>query len=68
MRIPFATVLASMFIALSAALAQTTAPAPAPAPAAPATGGIGDYWWLIILALVIAVAAWYFMRGRGTRV
>jgi hypothetical protein len=67
MRIPFATVLASMFIAVSAALAQTTAPAPAPAPAAPA-GGIGDYWWLIILALVIAGAAWYFMRGKRTRI
>jgi hypothetical protein len=60
MRIPFATVLASW-------LAQTTGPAPAPAPAAPA-GGIGDCWWLIILALVIAVAAWYFMCGKRARI
>ena len=54
MRIPFATVLASMFIAVSAAFAQTTPSAPATG--APA-GGIGDWWWVFPVVLVVAVAA-----------
>ncbi len=50
-----------------AAQAQTT-PAPGTAPATPsapgATGGVGDYWWLIVLAVLGAAAIWYFQRGR----
>jgi LPXTG-motif cell wall-anchored protein len=53
--------LTTSMLAASAALA-TTSPAPG-TPAAP-TGGIGDYWWLIIVLVLVAVAIWYFMRGR----
>jgi hypothetical protein len=60
MPISLTTIMSFVFLAASGALAQTTAPSPAPA----ATGDFGDYWWLIVLVLVIAVAAWYFMRGR----
>ena len=51
------------------ALAQTT-----PAPTTPGTAasgaassatGIGNYWWLILVAIVAAAAIWYFMRGRS---
>lgn len=63
MGITFATILASVFFVISAALAQTPTPAPAPVPA-PATGGLANWWWVIVVALVIAVALWYFMRGK----
>ena len=48
--------------AASSALATTTAPT-SPAPGA-TSGGIADYWWLIIVLVLVAVAVWYFMRGR----
>jgi hypothetical protein len=53
--------LTTLTLAASAALA-TTSPAPG-TPAAP-TGGIRDYWWLIIVLVLVAVAIWYFMRSR----
>jgi len=68
------TAQASAFLWLviaSQALAQvTTAPTtPAPAqPTAPATthaAGGTNWLWLLILAALIAAAAWYFMRRRG---
>jgi LPXTG-motif cell wall-anchored protein len=58
--------LTAFLLTTSTALAQTTAQTPSPAPDA-ATGGIGDYWWLIVVAVLAALAIWYFTRGR-TRV
>jgi hypothetical protein len=52
--------LTAFALASSAALAQTAETAPATS-----TRGIADYWWLIIVLIVIAVAIWYFMRGRN---
>jgi LPXTG-motif cell wall-anchored protein len=46
---------------LAAPSLATTTPAPG-SPAA--TGGIGDYWWLIVVLVLVAVAIWYFMRAR----
>ncbi len=50
-----------------AALATTTAPGgtAGATPGATTGGGIGDYSWLIILLILVAVAIWYFMRGRN---
>ncbi len=63
------TGLATLVLASTSALATTTAPAPGgtagTTPGAPAAGSIGDYWWLIVLAILIAVAAWYFSRSRN---
>jgi hypothetical protein len=47
--------LTALLLTASTALAQTTAQTPSPAPDA-ATGGIGDYWWLIVV--VVLVAPW----------
>ncbi len=60
----------SLFVGLmltaSLAMAQTTDPATPAAPVAPvADGGVGDWWWLILVVALIAVAIWYFMRKRG---
>ena len=58
-----------MVLAVSSAWAQTPAPAPGatpPAGDAGATGdGFADYWWIILLVVIIAVAIWYFARGRN---
>jgi hypothetical protein len=45
--------LTALLLTASTALAQTTAQTPAPDAA---TGGIGDYWWLIVV--VVLVAPW----------
>ena len=58
--------LTAFLLTASRALAQATAQTPSPAPDA-ATGGIGDYWWLIVVVVLAALAIWYFTRGR-TRV
>ena len=55
--------LMAFVLTASTALAQTTAQTPSPAPDA-ATGGLGDYWWLIIVVVLVALAIWYFTRGR----
>ena len=55
--------LTALLLTASTALAQTTAQTPFPAPDA-ATGGIGDYWWLIVVVVLVALAIWYFTRGR----
>lgn len=52
------------------AWATTTAPTtPAPGTGSPPAGapvatdgGIGDYWWIILVVLIAAVAIWYFTR------
>jgi uncharacterized protein HemX len=58
-----------IFLAVSPAWAQTPAPAPGATPGSPpagATGGdIMDYWWVILLAVIIAAAVWYFSRVRN---
>lgn len=69
------SLIAFIFLAVSSAWAQTpapTTPAPGATPGSPpagdaaATGGdIGDYWWLIVLAIIVAAAIWYFSRSRG---
>jgi uncharacterized protein HemX len=68
------SLIAFIFLAVSSAWAQTpapTTPAPgatpggAPAGDAAAAGGIGDYWWLIVLVIIAAVAIWYFTRSRS---
>jgi hypothetical protein len=60
--------IAFIFLAISSAWAQTTAPAPGATPGAGGTagtsGGMADYWWVILLVVVIAAAIWYFSRGR----
>jgi LPXTG-motif cell wall-anchored protein len=53
--------LTALLLTASTALAQTTAQTPAPDAA---TGGIGDYWWLIVVVVLVALAIWYFTRGR----
>ncbi len=56
------TLVGPMLLIASYALAQTPAPG---APGAPA-GGLADYWWVILLVLIAAGAAWYFMKGRNS--
>ena len=61
-----ATLIGLIVMETSSALATTTAPGTAPGATPGATGGgIGDYWWTILVLLVIAAAIWYFMRGRN---
>jgi LPXTG-motif cell wall-anchored protein len=58
-----ATLSTLVMLVASSAWAQTTAPAPGGSTGAPATGsGIGDYWWLILIVVIAAIALWYFMR------
>jgi uncharacterized protein HemX len=56
-----------IFLTVSSAWAQTPPATPGAPPAgdAGAAGGIGDYWWLILLAIIVAAAIWYFSRSRG---
>jgi hypothetical protein len=66
MRTQFARLLCLMFLAVSDAYAQTTAPAPGTVspPTAEVDGGVAEWWWVIVLLLLAGLAAWYFMRGR----
>jgi uncharacterized protein HemX len=64
-----------IFLAVSSAWAQTSAPttpAPGATPGSPpagdpaaAGGGLADYWWIILLVIIVAAAIWYFSRRRG---
>jgi hypothetical protein len=60
----FAIVPCLVFLVVSEALAQTTAPAPAGPPTAEVGGEVAEWWWVIVLLLVAGLVAWYFMRGR----
>jgi LPXTG-motif cell wall-anchored protein len=55
------------FLVASSAWAQTTAPAPGGAGAASGSG-ISDYWWLILIVAVAALAMWYFLRRNRSGV
>jgi uncharacterized protein YjbJ (UPF0337 family) len=52
-----------LFLALSPAIAQTTAPSAAPATTS--TDGMGWLWIIVLLALVGA-GVWYFMRNKAS--
>jgi hypothetical protein len=59
-----------IFLAVSSAWAQTSPATPETPPAGDAgaaAGGLADYWWLIVLAIIAVAAIWYFSR-RGRRV
>ena len=58
-RTALAMLVGSVLVAVSSALAQTTAPAP---DAARST--LADWWWIILIVVVVAAAAWYYTRGR----
>ncbi len=61
-----ATFASIMFLAVSSAWAQTTAPG-GPTGAPEQVGGIGDYWWIILLVILAIIAIWYFTRSRRNR-
>lgn len=62
---PLHLLVGSLLLAISPALAQTTAPSSAPA--ASTSGGTGWLWIIVLLALV-GGAAWYFWsRNRSSR-
>jgi LPXTG-motif cell wall-anchored protein len=50
-------------ILTSPALAQTPAPTSPTGAATPATG-LGDTWWIVLLALVVVLALWLVARRR----
>jgi uncharacterized protein HemX len=57
-----------LFLAVSSAWAQTPPATPGTPPAGDAAatgGGLADYLWLIVLAIIVAAAIWYFSRSRG---
>jgi uncharacterized protein HemX len=57
-----------IFLAVSSAWAQTPPAAPGSPPAgdaAAAGSGLADYWWIIVLAIIAAIAIWYFTRSRS---
>ena len=60
-----------LFLIGSSAWAQTPPATPGGTPGAPpagdaaATGGIMDYWWIILMVALVAAAIWYFSRGRN---
>ena len=57
---------ASLLISASAVWAQATPPVEgAPANTPDTTGGIGDYWWLIVLVVLAVLAIWYFARNQN---
>ena len=58
--------LAPLLISASAALAQAAPPVEgAPANTPDTTGGIGDYWWLIVIVVLAVLAIWYFASNRS---
>ncbi len=30
-------------------------------------GGLAQYWWIILVAVIVSAALWYFMRHRTRR-
>jgi LPXTG-motif cell wall-anchored protein len=61
-----ATLATFLCVAVSSAWAQTTAPGGATG-APEQVGSIGDYWWIILIVVVLAIALWYFSRNRRNR-
>jgi len=58
--------LATLLLSASAALAQAAPPVEgSPANTPDNTGGIGDYGWLIVIAVLAVLAIWYFTRNRN---
>jgi hypothetical protein len=54
-----ASLMGLIALAAPSALATTTAPGTAPGITPGATGGgIGDYWWITLVVIVIAAAIW----------
>ena len=51
-----------IILAASSAWAQTTPGSP---PATGQTGGLTDYWWAILLAILVIAAIWYFSSRRN---
>ncbi len=54
-------------VPLAPAYAQTgspTTPAPVPAPT-PGLPGIANWWWVVVVAALVGVGVWYFMRNKG---
>jgi predicted ABC-type sugar transport system permease subunit len=31
-------------------------------------GGLAQYWWIVLVAVIVLAALWYFMRHRTRRV
>ena len=56
--------LGCILLAASSAWAQTT-PGTAPAAGTSGTGGLTDYWWAIVLAILVIAAIWYFSSRRN---
>jgi hypothetical protein len=57
-----------IFLAVSSAWAQTPPATPGSPPAGDAAatgGGLADYWWIIVLGIIAAIAIWYFTRSRS---
>ena len=56
-----------IILAASSAWAQTTPGAPpATGPAETGqTGGLTDYWWIILLAIIAIAAIWYLSSRRN---
>ena len=58
--------LITLLLSASAALAQASPPVEGAPPNTPgATDGAGNAWWLIVPAVVAALAIWYFARNRN---
>jgi len=59
------------FLLLSASSAWAQATPGSPPATGPAetgqTGGFADYWWIVLLAIIVIAAIWYF-ASRRTRV
>jgi hypothetical protein len=51
-----------LMLSASSAVAQTPGPGTAPG------GGLADYWWVILVLIIVAVAIWYYTKGRRPNV
>jgi hypothetical protein len=56
--------LTALLLSAAMAVAHATPQTPSAAPDA-AAGGIVDDWWLIGVVVLVALAIWYFTRGRA---
>jgi hypothetical protein len=69
LRTPTATIATYLLSAMTPLLAQAPAPGGAAGTAgtagSTATGGLADWWWVILLVILAGVAIWYFTSRRG---